>query len=70
MADLLPAATDLAHNLKTDELGATTATLSITCVCEHLPGRTALHDSNFQQHPWDGTPTPDAEYLIWETEGP
>ncbi|MFD3704089.1 hypothetical protein ACFWUP_13155 [Nocardia sp. NPDC058658] len=70
MNDLLPAATDLAHALKSDELGATTATLSITCVCEHLPGRTAVHDNNFQQHLWNGTATPESEYLNWETEAP
>ncbi|MFE1594449.1 hypothetical protein [Nocardia sp. NPDC058705] len=46
------------------------ATLIAACVCEHLPGRTAVHDNNFQQHLWNGTATPESEYLNWETEAP
>ncbi|MGY0502982.1 hypothetical protein ACWZHB_31220 [Nocardia sp. FBN12] len=65
MNDLLPVATALANDLKADELGSRTASLAIACVCAHLPGRTEVRDEDFQQHPWNGTPSRDAEYLIW-----
>ncbi|MFD4439763.1 hypothetical protein ACFWPK_08270 [Nocardia sp. NPDC058519] len=65
MNDLLPVATDLANDLKADELGSRTATLTIACVCAHLPGRTEVRDEDFPAHPWNGTPSRDAEYLTW-----
>ncbi|MFD6398149.1 hypothetical protein [Nocardia sp. NPDC060249] len=63
--DLLPVATDLARDLKADELGSRTAALTVACVCAHLPGRTEVRDENFLEHPWNGTPSRDAEYLTW-----
>lgn len=65
MNDLLPVATDLAHDLKADELGSRTATLTITCVCAHLPRRTEVRDEDFPDHPWNGTPSREAEYRTW-----
>ncbi len=65
MNDLLPVATDLAHDLKADELGSRTATLTITCVCAHLPRRTEVRDEDFLDHPWNGTPSREAEYRTW-----
>ncbi|MFC9966765.1 hypothetical protein ACFVH4_21270 [Nocardia ignorata] len=65
MNDLLPVATDLAHDLKADELGSRTATLTITCVCAHLPSRTEVRDEDFLAHPWNGTPSREAEYRTW-----
>ncbi|MBP2189829.1 hypothetical protein [Nocardia goodfellowii] len=65
MNDLLPVATGLAHDLKADELGSRTATLTIACVCAHLPSRTELRDEGFREHPWNGTPSREAEYLTW-----
>ncbi|MGW6424378.1 hypothetical protein ACWF82_17045 [Nocardia sp. NPDC055053] len=67
--DLLSVATGLAQDLKADELGTRTAALSISCVCPHLPGRTAVRDQDFQLHPWDGTPSAEAERMNWETSG-
>ncbi|WP_278264743.1 hypothetical protein [Nocardia sp. AG03] len=64
--DLRLVATALAHDLAAHELGDRTAALSVACVCPHDPGVTAVRDPAFQQHPWDGTPSPEAELLTWE----
>ncbi|MFI8977557.1 hypothetical protein ACIGO9_32095 [Nocardia asteroides] len=67
MNDLLPVATELARALKRAELGSRTATLTIGCVCPHLPGRTEVRDPDFQRHAWDATP--ESARANWETTG-
>lgn len=66
MYALLPAATGIARSLKQNELGARTATLTISCVCEDLAHPVEVRDRDYQRHPWDGTPSPEAELTNWE----
>ncbi|WP_159838954.1 hypothetical protein [Nocardia sp. CY41] len=64
---LRPIATTVAHALKKSELGARTGTLYVTNTgSAKVKYRAYLVDHDFQAHPWDGTPSPEAELARWE----
>ncbi|MEU1960059.1 hypothetical protein [Nocardia sp. NPDC019255] len=64
--DLRPIATDIAHVWKESELGQKTAELDITnwgyAGAKYME---YLADNQFRTHPWNGTPTREAELAIW-----
>ncbi|WP_174189152.1 hypothetical protein [Nocardia barduliensis] len=64
--DLRPIATDIAHLWKESELGQRTDVLAVTnwgyAGAKYLD---YLIDEDFRNHPWDGTPTHEAELAIW-----
>lgn len=67
--DLRAAATDIAHALKGTEVAQRTAELSVTnWGFSRPPYRAFLSDKNFQNHPWDGTPSRQSELAIWEVD--
>ncbi|MEU4342952.1 hypothetical protein AB0H00_17025 [Nocardia sp. NPDC023852] len=67
--DLRAAATDIAHALKGTEVAQRAAELSVTnWGSNHPPYRAFLSDKNFQNHPWDGTPSRQSELAIWEID--
>ncbi|MFE7742881.1 hypothetical protein [Nocardia sp. NPDC057455] len=64
---LRPAATIVARALKRSELGIRTGTLYIADTgAAKMKYRSYLVDHDFPAHPWDGTPSQDAELAIWE----
>ncbi|WP_280305080.1 hypothetical protein [Nocardia abscessus] len=64
--DLRPIATDIAHVWKESELGQRTAELDITnwgyAGAKYME---YLMDNDFRNHPWNGTPSREAELEIW-----
>jgi hypothetical protein len=64
--DLRPIATDIAHVWKESELGQRTAELDITnwgyAGAKYME---YLMDNEFRNHPWNGTPSREAELAIW-----
>ncbi|MFG3619366.1 hypothetical protein [Nocardia sp. NPDC047654] len=64
--DLRPIATDIAHVWKQSELGHRTAELDITnwgyAGAKYME---YLRDDGFRNHPWNGTPSREAELAIW-----
>lgn len=64
--DLRPIATDIAHVWKESELGQRTAKLDITnwgyAGAKYLE---YLTDNQFRNHPWNGTPSREAELAKW-----
>ena len=64
--DLRPIATDIAHVWKESELGQRTAELGITnwgyAGAKYME---YLMDNEFRNHPWNGTPSREAELAIW-----
>ncbi|WP_157111645.1 hypothetical protein [Nocardia beijingensis] len=64
--DLRPIATDIAHVWKESELGQRTAELGITnwgyAGAKYMD---YLMDNRFRTHPWNGTPSREAELAIW-----
>ncbi|MFE3546482.1 hypothetical protein ACFXK0_26260 [Nocardia sp. NPDC059177] len=65
--DLRPAATEIAHFIKTEDIGERTASLRVTnWGASSRLYESYLIDDNFQDHPWDGTPSHGAELAIWE----
>ncbi|WP_245663713.1 hypothetical protein [Nocardia arthritidis] len=64
--DLRPIATDIAHVWKESELGQRTAELDITnwgyAGAKYME---YLRDTGFRNHPWNGTPSREAELAIW-----
>ncbi|MEU7764242.1 hypothetical protein AB0B25_03855 [Nocardia sp. NPDC049190] len=67
--DLRPAATDVAHALKSTELGLRAAELSVTnWGANHPPYRAFLSDKKFQSHPWNGSPSRQSELALWEVD--
>jgi hypothetical protein len=64
--DLRPVATDIAHVLKRTEIAQRTSVVDVTNWGFAKPKYTALlSDENFQAHPWDGTPSREAEMATW-----
>lgn len=64
---LRPVATTVAHALKKSELGARTKTLYVTDTgSAKVKYRSYLVDRDFHAHPWDGTPSQEAELAMWE----
>lgn len=64
---LRPVATTVARALKQSELGPRTGTLYIADTgAAKIKYRSYLVDHDFPAHPWDGTPSQDAEFAIWE----
>ncbi|MDE1668298.1 hypothetical protein ACW9HM_16020 [Nocardia gipuzkoensis] len=60
-------ATTVARALKQSELGARTGTLYIADTgAAKIKYRSYLVDRDFTTHPWDGTPSQEAELAIWE----
>lgn len=69
--DLRPVATDVAHLLKNTEIGSRTAVVDITNQGAAKPKyRTLLTDESFQDHPWNGTSSKEAELAIWKIVNP
>ncbi|WP_157124289.1 hypothetical protein [Nocardia pseudovaccinii] len=69
--DLRPAATDIAHLLKKTEVGQRISVVDINNWGTAKPKyRTLLTDENFQEHPWNGTPSEEAEMAIWKIVDP
>ncbi|MFI6955534.1 hypothetical protein ACIBJI_18890 [Nocardia sp. NPDC050408] len=69
--DLRPVATDIAHVLKKTEIGQHTSVVDINNWGTAKPKyRTLLTDENFQEHPWNGVPSKDAEMAIWKIVDP
>ncbi|MBF6465072.1 hypothetical protein IU427_07715 [Nocardia beijingensis] len=64
--DLRPIATDIAHVWKKSELGQRTSELAVTnwayTAAKYVE---YLTDERFRDHPWDGTPSREAEMAIW-----
>ncbi len=64
--DLRPIATDIAHIWKKSELGQRTSELAVTnwsyAGAKYMD---YLIDEHFRDHPWDGTPSHEAEQAIW-----
>ncbi|MEU1547555.1 hypothetical protein [Nocardia sp. NPDC005745] len=64
--DLRPIATDIAHVWKESELGQRTSELDVTnwgfAGAKYMD---YLIDEDFRNHPWDGTPSREAELAIW-----
>ncbi|MEA3529174.1 hypothetical protein [Nocardia implantans] len=64
---LRPIATTVAHALKKSELGARTGILYVTDTgSAKVKYRAYLVDHDFHAHPWDGSPSPEAELARWE----
>ncbi|MGK8500518.1 hypothetical protein [Nocardia asiatica] len=64
---LRPVGTTVARALKQSELGARTGTLYIADTgAAKIKYRSYLVDHDFQAHPWDGTPSQEAEHALWE----
>ncbi|MGY4101400.1 hypothetical protein ACW2Q0_17875 [Nocardia sp. R16R-3T] len=69
--DLRPVATDIAHLLKKTEIGQRTSVVDINNWGTARPKyRTLLTDENFQEHPWNGVPSKEAERTIWKIVDP
>ncbi|UGT66010.1 hypothetical protein LTT66_22160 [Nocardia gipuzkoensis] len=65
--DLRAVATDIAHLVKQDEVAQRTSVLRVTNWGFAKPKyRDHLVDDNFQAHPWDGTPSREAEMALWK----
>ncbi|MGY1895115.1 hypothetical protein [Nocardia gipuzkoensis] len=65
--DLRAVATDIAHLVKQDEVAQRTAVLRVTNWGFARPKyRDHLFDENFLVHPWDGTPSREAEMALWK----
>jgi hypothetical protein len=70
---LRPIATDIAHMLKKTEIGQRTSVVDVTDLGSTKPQyeyKTLLSDEDFQAHPWDGTPSREAEMTIWKYVAP
>lgn len=64
--DLRSVATDIAHMLKGTEIARRTSVVMVTNWGFTKPKyRALLSDENFDVHPWNGTPSRDAELAIW-----
>ncbi|MEV0356959.1 hypothetical protein AB0H71_12930 [Nocardia sp. NPDC050697] len=67
--DLRPVATDIAHLLKKLDLAPRVAELAVTNWGDwegsKIRYQDYLRDSDFQAHPWDGTPSRQAEFALW-----
>ncbi|WP_433680532.1 hypothetical protein [Nocardia sp. CA-119907] len=69
--DLRPVATDIAHVLKKTEIGQHTSVVDINNWGTAKPKyRTLLTDEDFQEHPWNGVPSKEAEMAIWKIVDP
>ncbi|WP_156162012.1 hypothetical protein [Nocardia vulneris] len=69
--DLRPAATEIAHLLKKSAVATRTSVVDVTNAGAAKPTyRTLLTDENFQEHPWNGTPSTEAELAIWRIVNP
>ncbi|WP_157106470.1 hypothetical protein [Nocardia arthritidis] len=65
--DLRAVATDIAHLVKKDEVAQRTAVLRVTNWGFAKPKyRDHLFDENFLLHPWDGSPSRQAEMALWK----
>ncbi|MGQ4599238.1 hypothetical protein [Nocardia sp. R6R-6] len=62
---LRPIATEIADALKRSELGARTAVLNIADKDVNFREEAKLRDGDFQDHPWNGTPSREAELQLW-----
>ncbi len=69
---LRPIATDVAHLLKKTEIGQRTAVLDVNNMGGLVAAkeRVLITDENFEAHPWDGTPSREAEFAIWTPKPP
>ncbi|MEV6321645.1 hypothetical protein AB0M45_10665 [Nocardia sp. NPDC051787] len=67
--DLRSVATDIAHMLKTSQIAQRISSVRVTnwgaWEGSELKYESFLSDDNFQNHPWDGTPSREAEMAIW-----
>lgn len=69
--DLRPVATDIAHLVKRTDVAQRVAILDVTnWGSNHPPYREILTDESFQEHPWDGTPSREAELATWQVFTP
>lgn len=69
--DLRPVATDIAHLLKKTVFGQHISVVDINKWGAVKPKyRTLLTDENFQEHPWNGVPSKEAEMSIWKIVDP
>ncbi|WP_433757072.1 hypothetical protein [Nocardia sp. CA-135398] len=69
--DLRPVATDIAHVLKKTVIGLRISVVDIDNWGTAKPKyRTLLTDENFQEHPWNGVPSREAETAIWKIVDP
>ncbi|MET8651237.1 hypothetical protein [Nocardia aurea] len=65
--NLRPIATDIARLVKKTEIAQRISTLSITNSGTASPKiRTRLSDKSYREHPWNGTPSEEAEQSIWK----
>ncbi|MFG1796194.1 hypothetical protein [Nocardia sp. NPDC049149] len=69
---LRPIATDVAHLLKKTEIGQRTAVLDVNNMGGLVAAkeRVLITDENFEAHPWDGSPSREAEFAIWTPKPP
>ncbi|WP_156959720.1 hypothetical protein [Nocardia sp. BMG51109] len=64
--DLRPVATDIAHAWKGSRLGPETSELQVTnWGYSEAKYMDYLTDRDFHNHPWDGTPSREAELALW-----
>ncbi|WP_280434349.1 hypothetical protein [Nocardia carnea] len=63
---LRPVATDIAHKLIKTELGKKVHTFSVIDYSSSSGIEATLRTKEFNDQPWDGTPSPELELAAWE----